>query len=411
MSFRVQGRITVVVSWQGWGGSTVGHVSGATSDRAVIVGAGIGGLTAAIALGRAGWSAVVVERASKLQELGAGVALGVNAMVALGRLGLAEAVLAVGAPIERGEIRTPRGDVLSEVALADLAKQRGRPAVCVHRADLQSVLIRSLHAGTVKLAADCVSVGQDAEGAMIRCRDGYEHRGAVVVGADGIQSVVRRCLGGDAKIRYAGYVCWRGVVTVQGSLIAPGCAVETWGRGRRFGFVPVGRGRVYWYATTNALPGMGVGPGIQKFVIRDLFDGWHEPIPGLIAATEESVILRHDIVDRPPTSTWGRGRVTLLGDAAHAMTPNLGQGACQAIEDAVVLANCLQRTRDAAAGLRAYEAARMRRTRAITKASWRLGRITQTENPLACAVRNLQMRLTPGWLTRRRLEWIQAYEV
>jgi len=386
-------------------------VARSSADRAIIVGAGVGGLTAAIALLRAGWTVLVLERAPRLLEIGAGLALGVNAMVALARIGLGSAVRAAGSPIERAEIRTPRGGVLAEVRLDDLARLRGTPAVCIHRADLQGVLLRAIRAGVVRLGAECVGVSADTEGAVVRCADGQQHRGAVVIGADGIQSTVRRALGDTAKIRYAGYTCWRAVVTLEGPLVPAGCAIETWGRGTRFGLAPLGRGRVYWYATTNALEGTDVGPGIQKFRIRDLYGEWHEPIPALIEATDEMAILRHDIVDRPPASRWSRGRVTLLGDAAHAMTPNLGQGACQAIEDAVVLANCLQRTREVTAGLKAYEAARAKRTGAIASASWRLGRIGQMDGRLACALRNLLVRVTPTRVARRRVEWIQAYEV
>jgi 2-polyprenyl-6-methoxyphenol hydroxylase-like FAD-dependent oxidoreductase len=254
-------------------------------------------------------------------------------------------------------------------------------------------------------------VSQDSDGAMVRCADGQQHRGAVVIGADGIHSTVRRMLGDAAKVRYAGYTCWRGSAALEGALLPAGCAIETWGRGARFGLAPMGSGRVYWYATTNALEGTDVGPGIQKLIVRDLFADWHEPIPALIEATDEAAIVRHDIVDRPLASRWSHGRVTLLGDAAHPMTPNLGQGACQAIEDAVVLANCLQRTREVAAALQAYESARVRRTRAIASASWRLGRIGQMDGRVACALRNLVMRATPARVARRRVEWIQAYEV
>jgi 2-polyprenyl-6-methoxyphenol hydroxylase-like FAD-dependent oxidoreductase len=386
-------------------------VAAASADRALIVGGGIGGLTAAIALARSGRPVLVLERAPRLGEIGAGLALGVNAMVALARIGLGDAVRAVGAPIDRAEVRTPDGAVLSEIRLDQLARLRGTPAVGILRADLQAVLLRAFQAGALKLGADCVSVSQDGDGAVVRCADGQQYRGAVVIGADGIHSTVRRVLGDTARVRYAGYTCWRGTATLEGPGVADRCAVETWGRGARFGLVPVGRGRVYWYATTNALEGTDVGPGIQKFLVRELYGGWHEPIPPAIEATEETAILRHDIVDRPPAPRWSLGRVTLLGDAAHAMTPNLGQGACQAIEDAIVLANCLQRTRDVAVALEAYERARIKRTRAIAHASWRLGRIGQLDGRLACALRDLLVRAMPARLARRRVEWIQAYEV
>ncbi len=381
-------------------------MSAGARDPIVVVGAGIGGLAAAAALRRVGRPVVVLERADAMREIGAALSLGVNAMTALRSLGLADAVRRAGAPVSVVEIRDREGRSLCRVDTADLARRRGVPIVLVHRADLQRVLAEAAGSDVVRLGADCADVRPDEAGVTVRLADGAEIRGAGVVGADGIRSAVRRALGDRTEPRYAGYTCWRGVAPWA---VPEGVGVEVWGRARRFGFAPLPGGRTYWYATRNA-PQDEAERGVRKDEVLAEFDGWHAPVRDLIEATDAGVLLRHDILDRPPSRAWGRGRVTLLGDAAHAMTPNLGQGACQAIEDAVVLARSLAATGDVAAAFRAYEAARMPRTAAIVRESWRVGRAGQLGGRVPCALRDLAMRCTPSWVPRRSFERVHGWE-
>jgi len=167
---------------------------------------------------------------------------------------------------------------------------------------------------------------------------------------------------------------------------------------------------VYWFATRNIPEGRGDGKMGRKGEVLDLFRGWHEPIEALIKTTEESAILRNDIYDQKPLHHWGEGRITLLGDAAHPMTPNMGQGACQAIEDAIVLAACLRNASDLEAALRAYEEERIKRTAAIVKRSWTIGRVAQWENLLACSIRNALLKRTPSGVLLKQLGWVVEYE-
>jgi len=167
---------------------------------------------------------------------------------------------------------------------------------------------------------------------------------------------------------------------------------------------PVGGGRTYWWATANEPAGEIDPPVGRKADLEQRFAGWWEPVQALLAATPESEILRNDILDREPVDRWGVGRVTLLGDAAHPMTPNLGQGACQAIEDAVALAAALAGSSDIVAALRAYERARQPRTARITRLARRMGQVFQWEHPIACRLRDTALRLTPSTLTRRQAE-------
>jgi 2-polyprenyl-6-methoxyphenol hydroxylase-like FAD-dependent oxidoreductase len=236
--------------------------------------------------------------------------------------------------------------------------------------------------------ARLVGFEQVRGGVVAHFADGREARGGVLVGADGLHSVVRDQLLGRKPPRYAGYVAWRGTARFDHAALASGTFIETWGCGVRFGLVPVGRGFVYWYATkSTARDGSDVRGQLKSALLR-LFHGWHAPIEDVIDATDEAAILRNDICDRPPARRWGGGRVTLLGDAAHPTTPDLGQGACLAIEDAVALAATLSKRRSLVAALRSYETRRIWPTARITVLSRCVGSVGQCEHRIACRSRN-----------------------
>ena len=329
----------------------------------MVAGAGIGGLAAALALRRAGIEATVFERAGELGEVGAGILLAANAVRALGELGLSDRVLQLGTPASAVQIRSWRGKALSDVRADVLEEVTGAPSAAVHRADLQAFLLRELGEENVRLGARCSGFEQDDGAVTAFFADVPEVRGDALIGADGLYSTIRTRVHGPREPRYAGYTAWRAIVEPGRELLPWGAGFESWGKGARFGCAHIGRGRVYWFATTNAPEGEEDGPigtpsGPGATLMR-LFGRWHHPIPALISGTEETAIRRDDLYDREPVSgSWGTGRVTLLGDAAHPSTPNLGQGACQAIEDAVTLARCLKpfvRRRYPTAHLRAQE--------------------------------------------------------
>jgi 2-polyprenyl-6-methoxyphenol hydroxylase-like FAD-dependent oxidoreductase len=381
-------------------------------DGVLIIGGGIGGLTAAIALHQAGIPAQVFELRATAGELGAGQTLWANAMHALARLGLADEVRARGRPGIGGTIRTARGAPLQRITPAALERAFGSANVAIHRADLQALLIAVLPAGTLHLDMRLVGVEQDGAGVGAGFANGQEARGAVLIGADGIRSTVRAGLWGATPPRYAGYTAWRGVARIARDP-PPGAEAgfEAWGCGARLGAVAIGARRVYWFATRNAREGEPDSPRGRKADVLDLLAGWHPTMRSLVAATDARAILRHDIYDRPPRARWGQGRVTLLGDAAHAMTPNLGQGACQAVEDAVVLADSLRAAAHPVAGLRSYEATRVARTARIVRQSWLMGRIGQWEQPGLCRARAAVMRAMPEDLVLTQLAPILGYRV
>lgn len=372
--------------------------SEAMPGRALIVGAGIGGLTAAIALRRAGFDVVVFERRAdpRMIEFGGGMVLWTNATRALSKLDLLERVKHEGVPLERFEWRTPKDSRIASWPVGDMGREYGAPTVGIRRMRLQSVLVDAAGEETLRLGAEVTRFEQDDEGVTVLLSDGTEERGDVLIGADGINSTVRsQHLGGWTKPQYAGYNLWFGIAAVPTAAQDP-VFRETGGAGRRFIHFPVADGEVYWSAIANAPEGRfeaGQGEQRDKDLLLSGYDGWAEPTARLIAGTDPDSIYRREIADRDPIDSWGEGRYTLLGDAAHAMTINLGQGACQAIEDGVVLAGKLGRATDVVSALRAYEQERMKRTAWFVRRSRQIGDMGRWTNPLACLVRNQLQRV------------------
>jgi 2-polyprenyl-6-methoxyphenol hydroxylase-like FAD-dependent oxidoreductase len=353
------------------------------------VGGGIGGLAAGIALRRVGIESVVLEQAPRLEAVGAGLGLAANAMQALDRIGVGDGVRARGLATGRLVACKPNGATLVDIPL------EGREMLGVHRADLQEVMAGEL-GDVLRLGAVCVGV-RDEDRVAVTLEGGEQLEGEVLVGADGLRSRTRAWLLDDGPPRYAGYTGWRAVAELESESLR-GRMTETWGRGVRFGLIPIGRGRVYWFVSESRdEPEAPVVPA-RKAELSRFVEGWHEPIQAAVAATPEDAITGTGIYWRKPVQTWGRGRVTLLGDAVHPMTPDLSQGAAQALEDAVVLAASLRDASEPAAGLRAYEAARRKRAAQIVRRSFQAGRLAQSSGALGAGFRNLLIGSLPNRL-------------
>jgi 2-polyprenyl-6-methoxyphenol hydroxylase-like FAD-dependent oxidoreductase len=235
----------------------------------IVIGGGIGGMALAAALERVGISCDVYEQAKELREVGAGLALWSNALIALERLDAATRVMTLGSKVERFEIRTPNGRVRAVTPLARAAKRFGVPgSVCLHRADLLSELARRVASDRVQLDARCIEVREDSGTVFARFANRREASGDFLVGADGIRSVVREQLFGKSALRYAGYTCWRGVAKREQVALAPGTAFETWGQGRRFSVHPCGLGRVFWWQLTTNLPTARTARAVVKQMWR-----------------------------------------------------------------------------------------------------------------------------------------------
>lgn len=357
--------------------------------QAIVVGGGIGGLAAAAALRRIGWQAIVLERAAELREIGAGMSQAPNALRALEALGVGEQARAAGVPTHAsGNLRLSDGRYL----------QRARPGdasalLAFHRADLQRVLLEAVPDGWVRTGAEVTAVRQDDDGVTVAC-DGVEASGELVVAADGIRSTVRRLLWPDAPPpRFLGRTAWLGIAEVAG---VPGSI--TLGRGGYFLIHPVGRGRAYWaYVITADQPDVRYED--EKAEVARRVATWHEPIPELIEATPAEAVIHIDICDLDPLPTYVRGRVALLGDAAHAMSPDRGQGAGQSLEDAVVLAAAVAAEPSIEAALRRYDAERRPRTQATARGARADGH--RTTSTAAHRALTSMIRMMPASLWRR----------
>ncbi|GAA2524972.1 FAD-dependent monooxygenase [Pilimelia columellifera] len=356
--------------------------------HAIVVGGGIGGLSAAVGLRRAGWDVTVVERAAQFREIGAGFGLWPNAQRALAAIGLADKVRTITVPQRSGGIRTSDGRWLSRWRSDDLEEALGGPLLGIHRAQLHRILLDALPAESLRSG---VTVSGVADRAVLD-----QHGGPIdlppadlIVAADGIDSPIRRQLWPEHPGPvYSGVTAWRGVCASPPDLAPAG----SWGRGEECGTIPMVDGRSYWYAATSAPQGAR-NDDEREFLLRH-FGHWHQPLPQMMAATEE--IIRHDIRHLgTPLPSYVRGRVALLGDAAHAMMPNLGQGACQAIEDAAVLAHAARHD-DVPRALAEYDRLRRPRSQRIARSSYRIFRATTaSRSRVAVALRDTAMRLTP----------------
>ena len=379
----------------------------------MIVGAGIGGLTTAHALLRQGHAVRVFEAASALREVGAGVVLGANAMQVLEQLGLGKAVREVGQPIKSIALLGRRGQVLTAADTGAFAQRLGQDNLGIHRVALQRVLLAALPPGTVHLNRALTHFEASPDSATAHFADGTQASADALVAADGLRSRVRLQLLPGSQPRYAGYTCWRAVVDGRSLRLPAGQSVEVWGgRAGRFGYVPLADGQVYWFACVNS--SQANNPDYRAFAVADLrrqFAALPPPVAALLAITRDEQLLWNDILDIKPLPQFAFGRVLLTGDAAHATTPNLGQGAGQAVEDALALANCLQLHPDnLASAFRAFDARRRPRTTRIVEQSWLVGRLGQLENTVLTSVRDAVMSRLPAWMNEKQMAFLYQGE-
>jgi 2-polyprenyl-6-methoxyphenol hydroxylase-like FAD-dependent oxidoreductase len=384
--------------------------------RVLIVGGGIGGLTAALALGEGGFDVHVYEQAAVLREVGAGVAVGPNAVRVLHRLGLADALRAVGvASLSWDERDWESGAILTRVPLAEAASRRwGAPFYNMHRADLHDALRAAVRDQQITLGARCVSVEQDAENVTIGFADGRQATGDLLIGADGVHSAVRDHVAGPAHPTWWRQTAWRGLAPAavghevglemrQHVFLGPGILFVTY-------YVASGR-LVNWIgcAPSDGWREESWSARGDREEALGLFAGWHTQVRALIAGTD--AVFRWAMFDRPPLERWTRGRVTLLGDAAHPMLPFMGQGAAQSIEDALVLARCLGADRhDPLRAIDAYASRRQQRTAALQAASRAAGGMLQLSDQAEVDARNSRMLEDPEAQVAR-FDWVWGYDV
>ena len=362
-----------------------------------IIGGGIGGLTAALALQQSGFQAEVFEQAPEIHEVGSAIAIWSNAMRVLERLQLAEKIIEYGGVVKELCWMDQNGFLINRVSISDPKT----PSVALHRSDLQRTLLNALPRTSIHLGYSIASYSQPGDKIIATFGNGQSVEADFVIGADGVHSRVRAQLMNDGEPIKRGYTIWRGTSPLTPSVLPPATGIEMYGRGKRFGVGPVGFGRTGWWAAANS---------DHTDKLTDLFAGWYAPVLELIEATPPSSILKTVATDREPDKRWGRGRMTLLGDAIHPTTPNLGQGGCQSMEDAMVLARCLEKYGLREDALRHYERLRHPRTAALTRMSRYYGIVGQWENVWARALRRSSLSLVPELLAQRLMQVVFNYD-
>jgi len=364
---------------------------------AVVVGAGIGGLAAAAGLTRIGRSVLVLERAAALRTEGAGISLLANAQRSLDQLGVGSRIRELAATMLPGGegVRTPGGRRLMQPTDPAFVRRHGLSTAVLPRPDLHRTLRDAVPAARILAGAEVTGVARRSDGtALVHYRrDGVPASvpAQVVIAADGLNSRLRRQLWPAASPPvYSGHSVWRGIAETDRE--EPGGT--TWGRGHEFGRMPLADGRVYWYAVANTPEGERHRDEHAEVVRR--FGSWHRPIPDLLGRTPPDAVRHDDVFELPlPLPPFVSGRTALLGDAAHAMTSDLGQGACQALEDAVVLCAALAAHPDTEQALADYDARRRPRAQAIVAASRRVGRMKLREQWWQVLMRNALTTLAP----------------
>ncbi len=375
--------------------------------KAIIIGAGIGGLSTAIAMGKVGIDVAVFEKTADLKDIGAGIILYPNAVKALRTLDVFESVAAAGSYARSGIYKNSAGKTLVELDLTSLGIDL--ESIAIHRAELQRALAAKAGRENIHLGKVLTNFEQESGQIICTFADGPTAAAEFLIGADGLHSAVRKQLLDDGEPPYAGCYAWRGVSSPQQGGIADESGLLVFGKGIQFGAFPIGKGKTYWFGAVADT--QGVQGRRSKKDVRQAFVGWPGPVNALIEATAEADILAHDLYDRDPSPIWGTGLVTLLGDAAHPMVPFMGQGGCQAMEDSVALAYAIKSENNYVKALRNYELARMRRTANYVMQSRKAQADSLSQSALVCWLRDLILPLIPKKQMIERLHTLTNYEM
>lgn len=376
--------------------------------RFTIIGGGVAGLTAAIGLNKIGLQASIFESAKILAGIGAGFGLAANAIQALDYLDLKAGVIPLGHYLENYNILDEQGKILASPETKKISTQYEQDNFAIHRADLHQFLLQQINITDLHLGKRAFKVEEDTAGIAVFFDDGTVHTTDYLIVADGVKSRLRQQLIPDSAPRYAGYTCWR--ATIDNAHINLKTGFETWGSKGRFGMTPLVGNKIYWYACINAEPNSAQ---YSNYTIEDLrlnFAHYHDPIPKVLSETKDEQLIWNDIIDIKPLKHLALGNILFIGDAGHATTPNMGQGACQAIEDVAVLVDELKKTKDVTLAFKHFEQRRLKRTRYITETSWTIGKIAQWQNPISIMARNTLMTILPEKIKQHQLKTLLSVD-
>lgn len=378
--------------------------------KVIILGVGIGGICASIAFARAGIDHELYEQASGFTDAGAGIQVWLKGMRVLERLGVADHVRQSGASVHLHQFFNQKGQPLYQVPLAELAERYAAPTpVMITRTALIGALSSAIDSANVRFGKKAIDVQEDQDGVTVHFADGHEARGSLVIAADGINSRIRKKILPDVKIRTAGYRYARSLVRHDPPFGANNFTMLI-GRGNRFAVGDCGDGQLYWLVGLKkpTIPLDGSKDLLKQDLLRR-FRFFPDGVASIIERTPAEELIHHTVRDLEPIDRWGKGRIILLGDAAHATTPNLGRGSGEAMMDAVLLADLLvnANVRDRADIERItveYSQQRKPGAEQLQKTSWSIGNITSWQSPIMATTRDIIMRTIAGRKQNQNIE-------
>ncbi len=373
------------------------------AQQILVIGAGIAGLATAAALQRGGHDVTVIEERTDTSS-GAGISIWPNALAALDEIGVGDAVRVAGGKVTAGALRWRDGSWLRRPEPQRIVKALGEPLVVLRRNALTDILASAVVDGALRTGVSARELVATSDGVRVTMSDGATREAAAVIGADGTRSAVARHLNGALTYRYAGYTAWRGVADCT---IDPDVAGEVLGPGVEFGHVPLGPDHTYWFATERA-PAGRIAPQGELNYLKAKYASWADPIPSVLAATERDVVLHNDLYDREQARQWARGRIVVVGDAAHPMRPHLGQGGCQGLEDAAILARFVDGADDLPGAFGRFAAFRRPRVRSLVRESKLIGQIVNLRPAFLSALASRATVLSGEMMMTRHLATVAS---
>ncbi|MDH4472750.1 MAG: FAD-dependent monooxygenase [Fluviicola sp.] len=370
------------------------------TETVTIIGAGIGGLTTALTLKQKGLSVTIFESSAEIKPVGAGIIIANNAMQVFQKLGIQDKIEKAGNKISYMKITDTQLNNISVVDLTEYEKKYGVHNIAIHRGELQKILANEVGYDTINLSKRLSKI-EKTDLFKLTFEDNSTIESKLLIGADGIKSIVRNQLFEESTLRNANQKCWRGICEIDLPEKYHTELNEAWGKGKRFGFVKISDHKVYWYALTNSK-----NTKSDEVNLTEMFSEFHSDILKIISATGKEQIIVSDIIDLKPIYKWQGENVCLIGDAAHATTPNLGQGACQAIEDAYVLGKLLDTGIAIENTFKEYENLRRKKAHTIVNTSWTVGKMAHIENSFGIFLRNMIMKNLPRSANKKQMDMI-----
>jgi len=365
-----------------------------------IIGAGIGGLTTALTLEQKGLNVELFESSAEIKPIGAGIIIANNAMQVFQKLGIEDKIEKAGNKISYMKITDTQLNNLSVVDLSAYENKYGVHNIAIHRGELQKILANEIGLENINLSKRLLKIEKE-ELFKLTFDDNTTIESKLLIGADGIKSVVRSQLFEESTLRNANQKCWRGICEIELPEKYHNELNEVWGRGKRFGFVKISDKKIYWYALANSK-----NVKYDEVNLLEMFGEFHNDILNVISATTKEQIILSDIIDLKPINTWQKKNVCLIGDAAHATTPNLGQGACQAIEDAYILGKLLDDGIAIEDTFVQYERLRKNKAHAIVNTSWTVGKMAHIESNIGVRIRNMIMKNLSKSANKKQMDMI-----